>query len=335
MKILTISMLALTLTSCTARGHHDAEIRQMTVAGDSLPQIRHMTEMKITGDTLWLTYETEGGFGQRFLRYAIIDIANATLRISPDLGLRPDGYYTSYMPYPAGRVDGDMLVVGQDDAMIYKAPNDTDLIPTADCILSTDFALPFPLSMHAQDVSVIGPDEYIFIGREPKGGPQYAMKSNIAVSRVDTIRSLRISPDLAPWMPNAGELAYSATRRRLASAYRLHPAIDIFSIDGKTTRQARLGPDTFVPSTLTEADFEDLNPLHFVDISATPDCIYALHWGFKASESAKSSPTIFKIGWDGQILSSIRLLPARLAKIAASDSIIIGWRPDAFCLIRP
>lgn len=178
---------------------------------------------------------------------------------------------------------------------------------------------------------MVAPDKFVFIGREPNGGAQYALKANITTAQVDTIRRIQLSPELTSWMSNAGELAYSRLHDRLAFAYRLHPIIEIFGMDGKLVKQVRICEDTFNPATLNEADFEDLNPLHIVDIATTPNFIYALHWNFKYADAEDTAPTIFKIDWDGNIVDRLFNVPMPLYKIAVTDNhSIIGWNGKDF-----
>lgn len=335
MKNLIIFIFALTLTSCTVNARQSADAQKLTLTGCTLPAIRHVNDMKITGDTLWFVYETEGGYGQRFLRRAIIDSKNLTLHVGPEMGHKGDGYYVSYMPYPVNNCDNTRLVVSQDDGEIYRAENDSVLSRTKKYIFSDGSSLPFPLSQYVQDVSMVAPDKFVFIGREPNGGTQYALKANITTAQVDTIRRIQLSPELTSWMPNAGELAYSRLHDKLAFAYRLHPIIEIFGMDGKPVKQVRIYEDTFNPATLNEADFEDLNPLHIVDIATTPGNIYALHWNFKYADAEDTAPTIFKIDWDGKIVDRLFNVPMPLYKIAVGgDNSIIGWNGEEFVAIH-
>lgn len=325
-----LSLFMLLLASCTANAHVTAN-QPLTLIGDRLPPIRHITDMKAVADTLWFVYETEDGFGQRFLRKAVIDQDNNTLDVGPVLGKKSDGYHMAYMPYPVYGLDGNMQVVNQEDGEIFNCVNDSILIRSKKFILSNSSTLPFPLSQYVQDISMVAPDKFVFIGREPNGGTQYALKANITTAQVDTIRRIQLSPELTSWMSNAGELAYSRLHDRLAFAYRLHPIIEIFGMDGKPVKQVRICEDTFDPSTLNEADFEDLNPLHIVDVTTTPNFIYALHWNFKYAVAEDTAPTIFKIDWDGKIVDRLFNVPIPLYKIAVgNDNSIIGWNGQDF-----
>lgn len=325
-------MFMLLLASCAANAH--VTINQpLTLIGDSLSAIRHTTEMKVVADTLWFVYETEDGFGQRFLRKAVINQDKNTLDVGPVLGKKSDGYYMAYMPYPVYGLNGNMQVVNQEDGEIFNCVNDSVLIRSKNYILSGNSAVPFPLSQYVQDISVVDSDNYVFVGREPNGGEQFAMKANVATAEIDSIRKIQLSSELTTWLPNAGELAYSKKYDRLAFAYRLHPIIELFGMDGKLIRQVRIGQDTFNPETLDEADFEELNPLHIVDISVTPEYIYALHWNFKYMDAEKTAPTIFKIDWDGNIVNRLFNVPMPLYKVAVSDEkSIIAWNGKDFVL---
>ena len=237
----------------------------------------------------------------------------------------------AYMPYPVHGLDGNMQVVNQEDGEIFVYENESLLTRSKKFILSNSSTLPFPLSQYVQDVSMVAPDKFVFIGREPNGGTQYALKANITTAQVDTIRRIQLSPELTSWMSNAGELAYSRLHDRLVFAYRLHPMIEIFGMDGKPVKQVRICEDTFNPATLDEADFEELNPLHIVDITTTPNFIYALHWNFKYADAEDTAPTIFKIDWEGKIVDRLFNVPMPLYKIAVSDdNYIIGWSGQDF-----
>lgn len=295
------------------------------VAGNALPAIRHMTDMKMTGDTLLFVYEGHENNGQRCLRRAVVDRDSNTIKVSPDMGKRDDGYYVSYMPLPFIADNGSIRVIGQDDCEIYSVENDTAFVRTRQYLMDCNSSVPFPFSLYVQDVSMTGPDKYVFIGREPKGGRQYAMKADLTYSQIDTIRQINISPELQAWMPNMGEMAYSGKHDRLAFAYRFHPIVEIFDTDGNIISSVRVGKDTFDPKTLEEADFHELNHLHFIDITTTDDYIYALHNGY--SESSRS---IYKIDWNGNIISC-EAVKASLQKIAVgNDNSVTGWTGNDF-----
>lgn len=178
------------------------------------------------------------------------------------------------------------------------------------------------------------PDKYVFIGREPNGGRQYAMIADLTTSKIDTIRQINISSELQTWMPNAGEMVYSGKHNRLAFAFKLHPVIEIFSTDGKLIESVKIGEDTFDPKTLEEADFEDLNWQHTVDLTYTLDYIYALYWGYNYSDADKIEPTIYKIDWNGKVIDRYFNVPYPIYRIAAlDDTRLIGWNGKSFVLL--
>lgn len=333
MKNLIIFIFALTLTSCSVNARQSADAQKLTLTGNPLPTIRHVNDMKIAGDTLWFVYETEDGFGQCFLRRAAIDTISNNLTVSSDIGKRSDGYYLSYMPYSFIAADGTVRVIGQDDSEIYSVENDTALVGPKQYLLGSTGILPFPIAQYTKDVFMTSPHQYVFIGREPNGGPHYAMSANMITAEIDTIRKINISPDLQSWMANMGELAYSATSHRLAFAYLLHPIIEIFGTDSHAIKSVRLGEDTFDSKTLEEADFENLNVLHTVDITYTPDYIYALYWGYRYNDSVNSTPAIIKIDWNGNIIYR-QQVSIPLHRIAASDNAIIGWTGENFVMLK-
>lgn len=334
MKIFLIMALSLFMSGC-ANAQSTSTPVKLDVVGESLPAIRHINEMTMSGDTLFFVYESEDSYGQRLLRRAVADTKSHTLRVSPDMGKRGDGYFVSYMPYPYIADNGSVCVISQDDCEIYTIENDTAFVRSKQYLMTGNSTVPFPISQYVQDVFMTAPDKYVFVGREPKGGRQYAMKADLTTAKIDTIRQINISPVLQSWMPNAGELAYSDKYKRLAFAYKLHPIIEIFDLDGNTIKSVSIGEDTFDPKTLDEADFEALNPLHTVDLTYTTDYIYALHWNCKYSDAANFAPTIYKIGRDGNIIDRYFNLPYPLYKIAAiNDTMLIGWNGDGFILIN-
>lgn len=330
MKIFLIMAFTLFMSGC-ANAQSTSTPVKFDIVGETLPVIRHIDDMKMSGDTLFFVYESEDSYGQRLLRRAVVDVKSHTLRVSPDMGKREDGYFVSYMPYPFIGYDGSVRVISQDDCELYTLQNDTILERAKQYLMSGDSKAPFPLSQYVQDVFMTGPDRYFFIGREPNRGRQYAMKADLTSSKIDTVRQINISPELQSWMPNVGEMAYSGKHNRLAFAYKLHPVVKIFNTDGGIIKSVKIGDETFNPETLEEADFDDLNILHTVDVTYTPDCIYALYWGFKYADSQKSMPTIIKLDWDGNLIARYSDLAYPLYRIAAKgDSTIVGWTGKEF-----
>lgn len=333
MKIFQIMALSLFISGCAVARSSTAPVK-LDVVGKSLPAIKHINDMKMKGDTLLFVYESEDGDGQRLLRRAVVDIKSHTLRVSPDMGKREDGYFISYMPYPFITDNGSMRIISQDDCEIFTLENDTAFVRTKQFLMSNDSKVPFRISQFVQDIFMTGPDKYVFIGREPNGGSQYAMSADLTSSRIDTIRQINISPELQTWIPNTGEMASSAKHNHLVFAYRLHPVIEIFDTDGNIINSVKIGDDTFNPKTLDEADFDDLNNLHTVDLTYTPDYIYALYWGFKYADSRQSNPTIIKLDWNGNIIARYSDLAGPLYRIAAKDdSTVIGWNGNEFILL--
>lgn len=333
MKILPIIALTLFMSGC-ANAQSTITTTKLKISGEPLPAIRHVTDMKVSGDTLLFVFECENGYGQRFLRRAIIESANNTINISPDMGKREDGYYASYMPYPFISDNGAIHVVGQDDCELFTVENDTAFVRTRRYMMDGNSTVPFPLSQYVQDVYMTNPDRYVFIGREPNGGRQYAMIADLTTSKIDTIKQINISPELQAWMPNAGEMVYSGKHNRFAFAYKLHPIVEIFDTDGKIIKSVKIGEDTFDPKTLEEADFEAMNSLHTVDLTYTSDYIYALHWAYGYSDADKTAPAIYKIDWNGKIIDRYINIPYPLYRITAiDDTRLICWNGKDFILL--
>lgn len=333
MKILQMMALSLLLPLC-ANAKSSIITSKFALAGDPLPRIQHMIDMKVSGDTLLFVYESNDGYGQRFQRRALIDLNTNQLVISPDMGKLEDGYYVSSMPYPFITDNGAIKVIGQDDTEFYTVKDDTVLIRTKQYLLDGNSTMPFPLSRYVQDIFQTDSDRYVFIGREPMGGRQFALSSDLTSAKVDTIRQISVSPKLQSWMPNMGEMAYSAKNKCIAFAYSLHPLIEIFDTEGNIIASVRIGNNTFNPNTLTHADLNDLNAMHTVDITYTPDYIYALYWGFRHVEVAKSRPTVIQIDWNGNITARYSNFDRYLYRISAvNNSTLIGWTGKEFVRI--
>ncbi len=330
MKTLYLIALAV-LTAGYVNAQSSIDTVRFDCMGQPLPKFRHMIEMKVLADTLFFVYESEEGFGQRILRRATVDRQSHRLIIGPEIGRRNNGYYVSYMPYPFVGVNGRMRVISQDDGNIYDLADDSVLVRTKTCLFNAK--VPMPISQYVQNVFSVSLNKYVFIGREPKGGAQYAMSAEMDTARIDTIRRINATT-LTSWMPNAGEMVFSDKYNRMAFAYRLHPVIEFFNTDGTVAKTMRIGKDSFDPKTLNEADFEELNTLHTVDMAYTPNYIYALHWACKYAEIPTVSPTIYKIDWNGNIVRQYTSESAFLYDIVAlDDSHLIGWTGTEFAML--
>ncbi len=332
MKSLLIIVCTLLLTGCT-NAQPTINSTVLKITGNLLPSIQHITDMKMSGDTLLFVYENEEGYGQRCLRRAIVNPIDTTLTVSQDLGKRDDGYYISYMPYPFISSTGTIQVINQEDSEIYTIKNDTAFVKTTQYLMDHHFTLPFPLSQYVQDVFMMSPEKYTFIGREPNGGRQFAITSDLTSSTIDTIRQINVTPELQTWMPNTGEMTYTRKHNRFAFAYKFHPIVEIFDIEGHLINTVRIGDDTFDTKTLDEADFDEQNILHTVDVTSTMDYIYLLHWGYKYSEASIITPTIYKLDWNGKILAHYTAIPKPLYRIAVlDDTSLIGWNGKEFLI---
>ncbi len=334
MKSLLITASSLFL-ACCANARSTTNITALKIIGDSLPAIRHITDMKMSGDTLLFVYENESGYGQRYLRRAVVDHINSTLSLSRDIGRRNDGYYMSYMPYPCISTNGSIQVISQDECEIYTTNIDTELVRTNQYLMTEQFSLPFPLSLYVQDVFMRGADQYVFMGREPKGGRQFVLSADLTSQKIDTIRQISISPKMQAWMPNAGEMTYTSKYDRLAFAYKFHPIVEIFDISGNMISTVRIGEDTFNALTLDEADFDEQNILHSVDITSTTDNIYILYWGCGYSDISNTPLSIYKLDWNGNIDAQMQITTHPIYKVAVLDGqTFIGWTGKDFVLIH-
>lgn len=327
MRTFGLLILFLVLANC-ARAESSVKITKFDKSGEPPEDIRLMTDMKVSGDTLMFVYETQNGHGQLFVRRAIIDRNKHNLLISPPLGKRDDGYYTSYMPYPFTGLDGTFRIVGQDDCEIYDIIGSTAIAGTRHRILDSNFSVPVQLSQHVSDVFVMAPDIYVFMAREPRGARQFVLAADIVASRIDTIRHISVSSDLQAWMPNMGKMAYSDKHKSIVFAYRLHPYIEIFGTDGKTIKSVRIGEDTFDPRTLDEADFDSLNILHTIYLTLSRNYIYVL---YRASVYSEQKADIIKLDFEGNIIDRYRIGTKLSSITATGDETLSDGIEQTFC----
>lgn len=62
MKILPIIALTLFMSGC-ANAQSTITTTKLKISGEPLPAIRHVTDMKVSGDTLLFVFECENGYG--------------------------------------------------------------------------------------------------------------------------------------------------------------------------------------------------------------------------------------------------------------------------------
>ena len=110
MKTLKIIALLALMPGCADAQSTTAETN-LDITGDSLPAISHIVEMKMSSDTLLFVYESKEGYGQRFLRRAVIGFGRSQLKASPDAGKLNNGYYVSYRPYPPARTTARFILL--------------------------------------------------------------------------------------------------------------------------------------------------------------------------------------------------------------------------------
>lgn len=63
MKIFLIMALTLFMSGCANAQSASTPVK-LDVVGETLPTIRHINDMKMSGDTLFFVYECEDGYGQ-------------------------------------------------------------------------------------------------------------------------------------------------------------------------------------------------------------------------------------------------------------------------------
>lgn len=71
-------LCALAFASCIGAKTAPISTASIEIKGEPLPAIRHMIDMKMSGDTLLFVFEGNDGYGQRFLRRAVVDTLRNT-----------------------------------------------------------------------------------------------------------------------------------------------------------------------------------------------------------------------------------------------------------------
>lgn len=65
MKILSLIALSLFMSGC-ANAQSTTTTAKLKISGESLPAIRQVTDMKVSGDTLLFVFECEDGYSNGF-----------------------------------------------------------------------------------------------------------------------------------------------------------------------------------------------------------------------------------------------------------------------------
>lgn len=71
MKSIIMTAVLLLLSGCA---NASSDVKKLELSGASLPAVRHMIDMKMSNDTLFFVFDSEEGYGRRFLRRAVVDI---------------------------------------------------------------------------------------------------------------------------------------------------------------------------------------------------------------------------------------------------------------------
>lgn len=298
---------------------------------DSIPDISHITEMKAVGDTVYIVYENENGYGQRFLCSYTVNQENRSLSFNGEYGNCSDDYYQLYMPYPFISISGTVEVVSQDDCELYSINSDRTFLLRKKYLLGGSSKPPYPLSQYVQDVFATASNGYMFVAREPSGGRQAVFSINTDSASVKEVKTLVADSDYPSWIVNVGEFAFSLADRRCAFAYRLFPFIEFLDTSGSIIKLVNIAESSFDPATLEMADFEELNPLHFVDLTSTDEFIYALYWGKTYTEMkiGHSQSRIYKFDWIGNIVE-IFSINEPLYRITVIKGGLICWNGSEF-----
>lgn len=330
----SLSVVLLMAIATQAIAQNSTQINDFTILkAISQPDISHIVDMKaVAPGKVFISYEAQEGRGQRILQEINSDIANGNLSFSQEYGKRDDGSYQLFMPYLINFNAEKPFVVSQDDGELFTINPNAKFAASNKHILDYNFKVPFPVSLYVQDVQMISPTDFLFVGREPNGGKHSVFLSKPDSMSITLIKSFVNDSNYSSWVINTGKLAYSSKAGLCVFAYRLYPTVEFFKPTGEIIKIQTIGQNGFDTTTLEYADLEDYNRLHFMDITQTEGFFYLLYWGKKGNEMlTSSSPSkILKFDHTGNLQHTF-ILDSPIRKIAAfSDQEFIAWDGNNF-----
>lgn len=327
-------LISILFAALSISAHSLQSISMEALDIDSMPQISHIIDMKLQNDTLFLTYENHEEMGQQFLKAYLYDHNKKKLTLIKEMCRMDNGYYQSYMPGIILNPYGGLELVGKDECKIYNVDHNLYITPTHRHLTGAELKMPFALTSYVTDVSKIDSDRYVFIARKPRGGSQSAFITDFADSTVTEIKKLAYNPEYDSWIANTGKMVYNHSEKTMAFAYRLHPCIEFFYINGGLVKSLKIGTDTFMPETLEDADTENMNIIHFIDIDCSKETLFALYMGKKYNEILPSDHTLLYIfDFEGKKMKEYDI-PAVITNLATSGDgkTIISYDGNKFIM---
>lgn len=310
---------------------------------DSIPAIKALSEIKIVMNQVYLTYETEGEYGQcHVIRYNYNNKIE-TLHFEKELFKMENGYYQMFTPSLFQDNQDSLYVFDKTLPSICYVTPEGQAMPTGKHLITTSSKVPYAIVQEAKQAFYKSPDAYYFIGREPKDGKQalFLSHNNEDSIRIEEVHRFVLDNIHSSWMINFGRAACHPKMQIIAYAYHLFPAFQFIHLKSKRCITSRLEK---VNSTALKTDVADIweqNTIYYQDITSSDKFIYALYWG-KTSETMdyeKSNGTatsqIIKYNWNGEIVAKYTFNGC-LYRIGVSneDDHLIGYDGTNFCVIQ-
>lgn len=309
---------------------------------DSLPDISNVSEIRFYKDDIYITYETREGWGQQFVSRYSIDEEKVAINFEKEYFKKDNGYYQVFVPLLFTDAEGALYVSGRDEPAVYHVNSDGSAQANGDNVITNGASAPYEMVMEARQVFHNAPNEYLFIGRQPKDGIQGLYLSHNDAGSVDITEVTRIVYDRAypSWTVNFGRMTFDSGRGIGAFAFQMFPAVQFIDVTDGTNFNLVL-PDTESGELITEgADLWEQNAVQFKDITSNSFHIYALYWGMSFAEaesltkSGKGESRIIRFDWEGNI-TDIYVLDRCISSIGVSEddsSIICQDGKDFYCM---
>ena len=348
-RIIYLKMVAslVMIFSCWGCSNYDkysiTEVDLLRIQTDSLPDISKISEMRLHDEELYLTYETQGSWGQQFVSRYSMDFNEGMMHFEKDYFKKENGYYQFFAPLLFTDTESSLYVSGRDELSVYLVSSEGIAYNNGDYIMTNDSNVPYEMVMEARQIFHYAPHEYIFIGRKPKDGMQGIYHSDNTTGGIEITEVSRIVYDDTniSWTANFGRMTYNSEKGVAAFAFQMFPAVQFIDVRNGKAFNVVL-PNTESVQLITDrADIWEQNDVQFKDITSNSNHIYALYWGmgFDEAENKKISGNgeskVIRFDWKGNI-TDVYVFDICISSIAVSedDSLILGHDGEYFYYVR-
>ena len=138
----------------------------MPLAIDSLPPIKNLTEIRIRGRRVLLTFDLRGGYGEQSVWAYSLDAGQRRLCFEREYFPQEDGYYRFFAPVLCEGEGDTLCVTERDNPTVYRTTPDGQAERKGERILSSSARIPYPLVMDVRQLFWQAPHTYLFPGRE-------------------------------------------------------------------------------------------------------------------------------------------------------------------------